>query len=180
MAGKKNDNRTDEFLGLLIQNQSYIQSFIACLLPNKNDCDDVLQETLSEMWHKFDDYQEGTNFKAWGVAIARLKIISHQRKFHTTRLYFSSDTIALIEKEAENSFEKGYLQFQKDLLRQCLKKLSGKETTYLNLRYWEQLTFEGIADRFGITMQGAYKAVSLIHARLLKCIQVGMKNEGLL
>jgi RNA polymerase sigma-70 factor (ECF subfamily) len=175
-----NADKTDIFMGLLIQNQSYIQSYIACLLPNKNDCDDVLQETLSEMWHKFDDYTEGTNFKAWGVAIARLKMISYQRKYNTTSLCFSSDTIALLEKEAEDSFEKGYLQYQKDILRQCLKKLSGKETKYLNLRYWEQLTFEGIADRFGITMQGAYKAISLVHARLLKCIQVGMKNEGLL
>jgi RNA polymerase sigma-70 factor (ECF subfamily) len=175
-----NADKTDEFLGLLVQNQSHIQSYIACLVPHKNDCDDVLQETLSEMWHKFDEFEEGTNFKAWGVAIARLKIFSHRRRHKTTRLYFNSDTIELLEKEAERSSEKGYLQDQKDILRQCLRKLSGKEKKYLSFRYTEQLTFQEVADHFGISMQGAFKAISLIHARLLKCIQSGMKNEGLL
>jgi RNA polymerase sigma-70 factor (ECF subfamily) len=175
-----NADKTDEFLGLLVQNQSYLQSYIACLLPNKNDCDDVLQETLSEMWHKFDEYEEGTNFKAWGVAIARLKILSYRRKYKTSRLHFSSDTIELLEKEAERSADKQYMQDQKEMLQQCLEKLSGKEKKYLSFRYKQQLTFQGIADHFGISMQGAYKAISLIHARLLRCIQSGLKNEGLL
>lgn len=172
--------KTDEFMGLLVQNQSYIRSYIACLVPNRNDCDDILQETFSEMWHKFDEYKEGTNFRAWGVAIARFKVLSHQRRYKTSKLHFDSDTLKLLEAEAESNFENDYVQNQKGILRQCLGKLSGKEQKYLSFRYKKQLTFQGVADHFGISMQGAYKAISIIHARLLKCMQSGMKSEGLL
>ena len=167
-------------MGLLVQNQSYIRSYIACMVPNRNDCDDVLQETLSEMWHKFDEYEEGTNFRAWGVAIARFKILSHQRKYKASKLHFNSNTLKLLEEETDSNSEKNFMQDQKSILRQCLEKLSNKEKKYLSFRYKEQLTFQGIADHFGISMQGAYKAISLIHARLLKCMQFVMKEKGLL
>lgn len=173
-------NRTDEFMGLLVQNQSYIRSYIACMVPNKNDCDDVLQETLSEMWYKFDEYENGTNFRSWGIAIARFKILSHQKKFKASKLHFSSDTLKLLEKEAEVECETSFMQEQKSTLQLCLEKLSSKEKEYLSFRYKEQLTFQGIADRFGISMQSVYKAISLIHARLLKCVQLTMKEHGLL
>ncbi len=167
-------------MGLLVQNQSQIRSYIACMVPNRNDCDDVLQETLSEMWHKFDEYEDGTNFRAWGVAIARFKILSHQRKYKASKLHFNSDTLKLLEKETKANSEQSFMQDQKTILRQCLEKLSNKEKRYLSYRYKEQLTFQGIADHFGISMQGAYKAISLIHARLLKCMQLDMKEKGLL
>lgn len=179
MMTKRKSNKTDEFMGLLVQNQQYIRSYIACLVPNRNDCDDVLQETLSEMWHKFDDYEDGTNFRAWGVAIARFKILSHQRKYKASKLHFNSDTLKLLEKETD-TYSESFIQDQKSILRQCLEKISTKEKKYLSYRYKEQLTFQGIADHFGISMQGAYKAIGLIHARLLKCMQSGMKEKGLL
>ncbi len=172
--------KTEEFMGLLVQNQSQIRSYIACMVPNRNDCDDVLQETLSEMWHKFDEYEDGTNFRAWGVAIARFKILSHQRKYKASKLHFNSDTLKLLEKETKANSEQSFMQDQKTILRQCLEKLSNKEKRYLSYRYKEQLTFQGFADHFGISMQGAYKAISLIHARLLKCMQLDMKEKGLL
>ena len=167
MLNKKTD-KTDEFMGLLVQNQSYIRSYIACMVPNRNDCDDVLQETLSEMWYKFDEYEEGTNFRAWGVTIARFKILSHRKKYKSSKLHFNSDTLKLLEIETDINSEKSFMEDQKGILRQCLGKLSNKEKKYLSFRYKEQLTFQGIADHFGISMQGAYKAVSLIHVRLLK------------
>ena len=167
-------------MGLLVQNQSYIRSYIACMVPNRNDCDDVLQETLSEMWHKFDEYEDGTNFRAWGVAIARFKILSHQRKYKASKLHFSSDTLKLLEKETGTNFEKSLVEEQKSILRECLEKLSNKEKKYLSFRYKEQLTFQGVADQFGISMQAAYKAISLIHARLLKCMQLVIKEKRLL
>ena len=167
-------------MGLLVQNQSYIRSYIACMVPNRNDCDDVLQETFSEMWLKFDKYEDGTNFRAWGVAIARFKILSHQRRYKTSKLHFNLDTLKLLEEETDTHSEKSFIQDQKSILRQCLEKLSNKEKKYLSFRYKEQLTFQGIADHFGISMQGAYKAISLIHARLLKCMQLVMKEKGLL
>lgn len=174
----KDKNR--EFMRLLVQNQRWIQAYISYLVPNRADCEDILQDTLTEMWNKFDEYQEGTNFKAWGISIARFKTFAHQRKYQKSRFHFQNETIRLLEQEAQVESGKGYLDNQKDILRVCLQKLSGKEQEYLRFRYEQQLTFQGIAERYGISMQAVYKAISIIHARLLKCVHVGMEQEGLL
>jgi len=173
-------DKTSGFMSLLVQNQKWIQAYISYLVPNRSDCEDVLQDTLTEMWNKFDEYKEGTNFKAWGISMARFKILSHQNKYQKFKFHFHPDTIKLLEKETQTEFDKRHLEDQKDILRGCLKKLSSKEKEYLSFRYEQQLTFEGIADRFGISMQAAYKAISIIYTRLLKCVHLGMESEGLL
>jgi RNA polymerase sigma-70 factor (ECF subfamily) len=53
-----------EFLGLLVPNQRRIQAFILTLVPNVADAEDIYQETLSEMWNKFDSFEVGTDFVA--------------------------------------------------------------------------------------------------------------------
>jgi RNA polymerase sigma-70 factor (ECF subfamily) len=174
------EDRTSRFMSLLIQNQRCIQAYISYLALNRSDCEDILQDTLSEMWNKFDQYEEGTNFRVWGITIARFKVFSHQRKYQKTKLHFNSDTITLLERQAQDDFEKEYMEEQKEILQHCLEKLSSREKEYLGFRYEQQLTFQGIAERFGISMQGAYKAISIIHARLLKCVHSGMQREGLL
>lgn len=174
-----NEGKSAKFMGLLVPNQRNIHAFISYMVPNRSDSEDILQDTLSEMWNKFDDYEEGTNFIAWGVAIARFKIMSHQKRYHKSKLRFDSHTLELLQTEAESEMKRNDLETQIDILRNCVKKLSEKEKNYLNLRYRERLTFQGIAERFGISMQGAYKAVALIHARLLKCVHLNMKTEGL-
>lgn len=173
-------NKSSEFMSLLVQNQKWIQAYISYLVPNRADCEDILQDTLTEMWNKFEEYKEGTNFRAWGIQIARFKVFSHQQRNQKSKFRFNPDIVKLLEQETQNSLESGYLEAQKDFLRRCLEKLSVKEKEYLRLRYEQQLTFQGIADRFGISMQAAYKAISLIHARLLACVNLGMDHEGLL
>jgi RNA polymerase sigma-70 factor (ECF subfamily) len=173
-------DKTSGFMSLLVQNQKWIQAYISYMVPNRSDCEDILQDTLTEMWNKFDEYKEGTNFKAWGISIARFKVLSHQAKYQKFKFHFHSDTIKLLEKESHVELDEKHLENQKDILKGCLKKLSSKEREYLGFRYEQQLTFEGIADRFGVSMQAAFKAISIIHARLLKCVHLGMESEGLL
>lgn len=175
-----NKDQTEKFMSLLVSNQRNIQTFIAYLVPNRSDTEDILQETLSEMWHKFNTYEEGTNFVAWGITIARYKIMSHQRKYKKSKLSFDSVTLELLQAEADAKTNAGSLEGQIDILKSCVKKMSVKEKKYLTLRYEDRLTFQGISERFGISLQGAYKAISLIHARLLKCVRLNMKSEGLL
>ena len=64
----------EAFLQLLTANQSRIMGFILAMVPNRSVADDILQETTLLMWEKFKNFQDGTNFTAWGISIAKNKI----------------------------------------------------------------------------------------------------------
>ena len=69
-------SQTNEFLRLLMANQKRIYAFILATVPNRQDADDLFQETVLLMWSKFDDFQRGTSFVAWGITVAKYQILS--------------------------------------------------------------------------------------------------------
>ena len=57
-----------------MSSQSRIYAYILMLVHNHNDAEDLLQETASILWEKFDEYIPEKSFAAWAVGIARNKI----------------------------------------------------------------------------------------------------------
>jgi len=76
---KNRDQQDGVFMGLLVSNQRCIWAFILSLIPSKVDAEDVLQETLLEMWRKFDTFEIGTDFVAWGVTVAKYKVFEFRK-----------------------------------------------------------------------------------------------------
>lgn len=171
---------TRRFMGLLVPNQKKIYAFIRYLVPNRADADDILQETLTEMWNKFDDYQEGSNFVGWGVTIARYKILSFVSRKKSKAHHFSEQTLNLLQNDVEHTHRHNTIIERIDILKDCIAKLSDKEKKLLHFRYEKDLTFEHIADRFSLSIPAIYKALSRIHASLAKCIRMTLRLRGAL
>ncbi|MBI9017508.1 MAG: RNA polymerase subunit sigma-70, partial [Phycisphaerae bacterium] len=55
---------------LFLDHQKKIYSFILMMSPNWCDADELMQETSAVMWQRFDTFEVGTNFVAWGIKIA--------------------------------------------------------------------------------------------------------------
>lgn len=105
MAEHENHRNRDQqdgvFMSLVVSNQRSIWAFILCLVANKADAEDILQETLLEMWRKFDTFEVGTDFIAWGVTIAKYKIHEFRKKTKGAKLQFKNELVQLLESESE-------------------------------------------------------------------------------
>lgn len=179
MENNEKSMEVKRFMSLLIPNQKQIHAFILYLVPNRTDADDILQDTLSEMWNKFQEYREGTNFVSWGLTIAKYKVYTFMRK-NNRYCRLSNETMDLLQQEVESNQGLSFVQERIEILKKCIAKLSYKEKKILRLRYERNLTFDGIAEQFGISMQAAYKAMSRIHACLAKCVQLTLRLRGAL
>jgi len=181
MDKQENDNRFDSqhklFIGLVVAHQKSIYAYILGLVFYPSDADDLLQDTLALMWEKFDEFEPGTNFSAWGRVIARNKIMTHLRDNKSSRLRFNQELVETIESE---SSQLDNLSDRLSTLRHCVEKLSEKEKNLLKLRYDLNLPFQKIALRFGISKQSTYRFVSRIHAKLVKCINLTLTQGGVL
>ena len=159
---------------LLVPNQRRILAFIIAMVPNKNDAEDILQETLAEMWVKFDTFTIGTDFTAWGCTVAKFKVLEFRRKHCDKRLLFNDNLISIIEKKAgkfQESSEYG------QALRSCMYKLAAKELQYLKHRYEQEMSLKEMANIFGISLQGVHKAIGVIHVKLTRCIRLALRDE---
>lgn len=162
-------------MGLLVPHQRQIHAFIFYLVANRADADDILQDTLAEMWNKFNEYKEGTNFVSWGLTIAKYKVYQFVHKSKKYRFHFDPQMLELLEHEASKRNGVHALEEKIEILKECVTKLQTKEQKMLNLRYEKNLTFEGISKQFGVSIPAIFKAMSRTHARLAQCIELTLR-----
>jgi RNA polymerase sigma-70 factor (ECF subfamily) len=167
----------NEFLQLLLKNQRCIYAFILGMVPDREEIEDLFQETVLIMWSKFDSYQRGTSFSSWGVTIAKYHIFSARKHRSKYMRHFSPAVQALLQARADHYIQ--YLDDRVHALRNCLKKLDKQDYELIKMRYEEEVPIQSIAERMGRSMQSIYKKITRIHEALVRCVQRTMKMEGL-
>lgn len=166
----------DDFISLFLSNQRRIFTFILMFVPNRSDAEDLMQETASWMWKNFDDYKPGTNFGAWGVQVARYKILKLHNRTQNSRLKFGGDLVDLIDARAEKVLDTASLKIH--ALRKCLSGMNEQNRRLLYLRYEEGLTPQKLAQMVDRPVHGLYKTMARIHKMLLRCVRQKLIAEG--
>lgn len=159
----------DLFVKLLSSNQKWIYAYILSMIPNYNDADDLMQETSSIMWKKFNDFQPGTDFVKWGIKIAHYQILNFCRKKSKSPLHFNSDTIEILQDTCENVVME--FNTRQEALRNCFNKLSSDDQGLLQVHYYQSTPVKVIAHQFGQTVQNIYQKLTRIECALLNCIR---------
>jgi len=69
----------DEFAELVRRHQPALSRFVARYLRSRDDQDEVVQETFLRAWQQIARFQEGTNFVAWVMTIARFLCMARMK-----------------------------------------------------------------------------------------------------
>jgi RNA polymerase sigma-70 factor (ECF subfamily) len=147
--------------------------YIRVMVPNHSVADDILQETTLLMWEKFENFQDGTNFSAWAISIARNKILQHYRKEKRQHLMF--DDTAL-QNLADQSSVFDYGDSRIDALKKCTNKLPLEDQKLLELRYLDNINIKQIAKKINRSTSLLYRKMAKIHRFLLICINRQLAN----
>lgn len=161
---------------MLMSNQRKINSYILSLVPNFNDADDIMQETISTMWKKFDQFEMGTDFASWGARIAYYQIMNYRKKKSRDILSFNENVFKQITEVAE----KKYLEADEriEMLRDCIRKLKHNDQVLLKARYEQNNSVKSLAMQLKKSIQYVYKHISRIHTLLNLCIKKQIRERG--
>lgn len=152
---------------LLIRSRHGILAYIRCGLPEIHAVEDVFQEVSKTALEKAQEYREGTDFPAWARAIARFKILEWFRSRRGRTL--NDEVLKGLDRAFTEVTPSSDNEERKEALRQCLETLPDKSRRILQLRYVEELTPGGIADRMDQTRPSINSALQRIRESLRLC-----------
>ena len=170
------DPAYEEFVRLFVAHEARLRSFIRSLLPAWSDVDDVMQETSLVAWRKFTRFERGTSFMAWAAMIARFEALDHLRRSGRDSLVFSDAVANLLT--TETLAEPDALERERSALDHCLAKLDNASRELLLRSYEPGARFHAVAALAGKSVQGYYKSLQRLRARLLTCIEGELKHEA--
>lgn len=168
-------SQTEEFVRLLLVYQTRLYGYILSLIPSYADADDVMQETLVVMWHKYAEEAPIQRFLAWAMSIARYKCMNHQKK-HRGKSGFSPEALEVLGTLVQESVERQDERVA--ALEGCLSRLSEGDRSLLVQHYEQGQTVVLVAKRAGRSVQGMYKSMARIHEMLRVCIERALLAWG--
>lgn len=164
------------FLTLFLRSEKEIFRYVAALVPNTADAEDIVQQTALTLWEKFDAYDPTRPFTPWACRFALNKakqwIERHQR------------WQSLLERGVAEELERRREELRPELelrlrhLETCVKKLPADQRSLVEGYYYRRQGVEALAEESGRTVAATYKALQRIRHVLQLCIQNAARSKG--
>lgn len=132
-----------------------IYSFIYRLTGNRNDAEDLTQETFLKVWKNLKNYERDKSFKSWIFTIAKNTAYDHLRK--KKEIVFTDTEDDEGESNLEDALtaseilpEEALIKKEDEaVLEKAINKLPANYRSVLFLKETEDLTFEEIGHILG-------------------------------
>lgn len=153
-----------------------VSAFVASLVRDFQDRDDVLQDTAVAVVASFDQYDPDRPFLSWALGVARNQAALHLRRKGRDRLAFDTPAVeALAAAFAEVTAAEVH---KLDRLRECVQALDERSRELCRLRYEDDLKPAAIGERLGVGANAVAKALQRVRDRLRECVERKAMRPG--
>jgi RNA polymerase sigma-70 factor, ECF subfamily len=159
--------RHGTFLRLFLQQQTQLHAWILAQGVAPSEADDVLQDAAVVLLERFEDFEPGSNFRAWSFAVVRNLVKRHFERSKRRPVLALSDQI---QDQIADELMDDELQVSNQQLQHCLAHLTGHARELLQLRYFEQLSPMDMAARLGISAGAVRVRLHRIRTQLATCL----------
>lgn len=153
---------------LYSRHEHEIYGFIVSLVPNWADADEIMQDTCLRLWEQFDKFEQGTNFVAWALTIARYLVLAFREKTGRERAHFSLAFVEALAAETERM--QPVIEGRKRALAQCLETLPRSQRQVLSMVYEADQPINRVAESLGRPLAGVYQMISRLRRALFDCV----------
>lgn len=158
---------------LFTSHETRMRAFAMSLIPNWADAEEVLQQANMVMWKKFDEFQTGSNFFAWGSRILYLEAMDFRKRQGRARVRFSDQFCRAVAREAVEISDE--LADRQQALSKCMARLKPAERDLLHHRYEDGGSVETAARALGRSEDAIYSALRRIRKQLFECINRALR-----
>ena len=172
------DAAQQRFLSLFLRSEREIFRYVAVLVPNVADAEDIVQQTALALWEKFDAYDPNQPFTPWACRFALNKAKQWVERRQRWQALLEG---GLVEELAQRREElRPELEVRLKHLEGCLNKLPEEQRSLVEGYYYRRDTIEKLSAASSRTVAATYKTLQRVRQALQSCIQAASKPEGLI
>ena len=170
------NERDEAFVREVTDRQSELYSYIYMLLGDLHDARDVLQETNLVLWRKANDFEAGSNFRAWAKRCAYYECLRFRRDRKRDRHVFDDELLALLvdQSDAPDDDEEA----RQLALRDCLVRLPELQRNLIDSRYRAELPIKQLAKQFNKGESAIKMSLKRIREALQVCIEFKLREPA--
>jgi len=165
-----------QFLSLFLRSEREIYRYVAVLVPNLADVEDIVQQTAVDLWEKFDAYDPNQPFTPWACRFAlntARQWVERRQRWQILLTNGLAEELALRREALRPELEARLTH-----LEVCLHKLPEDQRAIVEGYYYRRDNIEDLAEGSGRTVAATYKALQRIRQSLQTCIERAASPEG--
>ena len=162
------------FLSLFLRSEREVFRYVAALVPNVADAEDIVQQTALALWEKFDAYDSNQPFTPWACRFALNKTkqwIERRQRWQALLERGLAEELAHRREELRPEIET-----QLKHLEGCLNKLPAEQRAIVDGYYYRRDGIDKLAEHSGRTVAATYKTLQRIREALQLCIENAAKG----
>ena len=166
------------FLSLFLRSEREILRYVAVLVPNVADAEDIVQQTALSLWEKFGAYDPNQPFTPWACRFALNKAKQWIERRQRWQALLEG---GLVEELAQRREElRPELESRLKHLEGCLNKLPDEQRSLVEGYYYRRDPVEKLSAASSRTVVATYKTLQRIRQALQVCIEDAAKPEGII
>jgi RNA polymerase sigma-70 factor (ECF subfamily) len=167
---------TEAFAHLIDRYKVAVYNLCARMLNDPYEAEDASQEVFLRAYNQLHTYQPGRRFSTWILSIASHYCIDLLRRRRPTT---DLDSIAFWKASDQPEPEESAVTSEnRDEVRELLRKLPEKYRTVTILRYWQDLSYEEIAETTGLSVATVKTRLFRARELLAKELDKQRRNGG--
>ena len=167
--GRLDSESQARFLRLFLSSERELFRYVAALVPNIGDAEEIVQQTAVVLWSKFDQYDSELPFTPWACRFA----INIVKQWLASRKRWKSVLDGELVERLASRREVLRPQFEHRLrhLDTCLEKLPAEQRAIIEGYYYRRRSVEVIAGESHRSVDAIYKMLQRIRSVLRQCIE---------
>ena len=170
---RENGDADEAFVRQITDLQGALLAYVLCLAPADRDAEDIVQRCNVVLWRKRDQFEPGTNFKAWAFAVARWEVLAVMKERRSDAwLVFEDEVAELMADQFAGLPDDWCTSFgRSEALKQCLDTLSPEHRRLVIERYGEGYSVEECAERNRRSPGGLRVTLHRLRQSLRRCLK---------
>ena len=158
-----------------VRSHRSLYRYIAALVPNRDNAEEVFQETCLKILEKWRDYDSARPMEPWACGIARNMARKFYERTRRVGLPLSEIVVAAVSETQHRLAAEVDRRLQR--LPECLDKLTDEQRSLLEQCYGGSRTIKVVAEASRIAPDALYKRLERIRRTLFECIELAVKGE---
>lgn len=122
-----------------------VYAFVLRRLGSESEAEDVVVETMYEIWKSAGRFRGESQVRTWLLGIARFKLLSKLRARDDSEHVDIADVVEILPADDEGGFERLANQQRTEHVGRCLERLPAEQREALHLFFYEDLSILEIA-----------------------------------